>query len=300
MIQYVIKNRVLKYQKLLEKPIYVFCYHEDSRDYCYGPCCGEPDDYIDGIYVYIDDKYRNHKITIPKKEITSFEKGKTIIYTKGHVQSEDVSNIFEEELLNDKNKSINDCVIATRKRIEELNYLRSSEYKEKVLLGKINELYKKEKVIKNDGKNSVIVVAITQEEEYIITFKNRIKDEIIAEFPSGYIKNGEDIIEAANRELQEETGYISDDLFIVDEAFTSLEIDNSVTYIVIANNCIKTNEIKTNSTELVNYGLFTKAELEYLINNNIMNSAINKLAYYNLINNSNKKIKKMKKRDLNL
>ena len=86
------------------------------------------------------------------------------------------------------------------------------------------------------------------------------------------------------------------DLFVVDEAFTLLGIDNSVTYIVIANNCIKTNEIKTNNIELVNYGLFTKVELDYLINNNIMNSAMNKLAYYNLINNRNKKIYKMKKR----
>lgn len=55
-------------------------------------------------------------------------------------------------------------------------------------------------------------------------------------------------------------------------------------------------------TELIDYGLFSEKELEYLINKNIINGAMNKLAYYNLINNvddcniiyvnSNKKIYK--------
>lgn len=37
---------------------------------------------------------------------------------------------------------------------------------------------------------------------------------------------------------------------------------------------------------MVNYGLFTEFELKYLIIKNIMNGAMNKLAYYNLINNT--------------
>ena len=80
-------------------------------------------------------------------------------------------------------------------------------------------------------------------------------------------------------------GDISDDLFLVDEAYTSPGTDNSKTYIVIANNCIKTDEKNISCTELVIYGLFSEKELEYLINNNIINGAMNKLAYYNLVNN---------------
>ena len=98
-----------------------------------------------------------------------------------------------------------------------MNYIRSPEYKEKILLDRINELYKKvkgkfiqkevlysgnflqilretyrlpnenivskEKIIKNAGKDSVIVIAITQDKEYIITIQNRINDKLIAEFP---------------------------------------------------------------------------------------------------------------------
>ena len=324
-------------QSLIEEPIYIFSGYYDASEDCYGPCFGEPDDYLYGIYENIrNNTYNNERKEIPKKNIDEFEKDKIIIHSKRYVHSHEIRKIFEEELLNAENKTLNDCVVQTRNRIENLNYTRSPEYKEKILLDRINELYKKvkgeviqeeilyngnflqilretyrfpngntiskEKNIKNGGKDSVIVIAITQEKEYIITIQNRIKDKLIAEFPSGYIENGEDPIETAKRELKEETGYVSDDLFIIDEAYTSPGTDNSKTYIVVANNCIKTDEKREDGTELVEYGLFSEKELEYLINKNIMNGAMNKLAYYNLVNNvddcnvtyvkSNKKIYK--------
>ena len=305
-------------QKLIENPIYVFCgYHDSSEKYCI-PCFGGPDDYIYGIYKNICDRHNMVK-EIPEKDILNFEKDKMIIRSKGYVGTFEIKQIFEEELLNIHNRTLNDCFIETKNRVEKLEYTRSPEYKEKILLNKINELYKKiegkfikkevlyngdfldilretyklpngniiqkEKVVKNSGKNSVIVISITQDKEYIITFQNRIKNKIIAEFPSGYIENDEGPIDAAKRELKEETGYATDDLFIVDECYTSPGIDNSVTYIVIANNCIKTDNKDVNGTELIDYGLFSDIELNYLINNNIMNGAMNKLAYYNLVNN---------------
>lgn len=337
-------NIILNNQRLIEEPIYIFCGIYDTSEDCYGPCLGERDSYLYGIYENIrNNAYNNEKKEVSKKEIDKFEKGKMIIHSKRYVHAHEIREIFKEELLNIQNKSIDDCVKETERRVEELNYIRTPEYKEKVLLNRINELYKsvkgefiqdeilysgnflnilseiyklpnetivkKEKIIKNGGKNSVIIIAINQDKEYIITFQNRIKDKIIAEFPSGYIENDEDPIIAAKRELKEETGYISDDLFIVDEAYTSPGIDNSITYIVVANNCIKTDEKNINGTELVNYGLFKETELEYLINKNIMNGAMNKLAYYNLVNNvddcnvtyvkSNKRIYKKQKEKTN-
>lgn len=314
-------DKILNNQKIIENPIYIFCGFYDSSVDCYGPCFGYPNGYIYGIYENIrNNAYNNEKKEIPKEDIDKFEKDKMIVHSKRYVYAHEIRKIFEEEILNEKNNSLSDCVIHTKNRIEELNYTRSPEYKEKILLEKINELYKKvkgefikkeilysgnfidilretyklpnenivhkEKIIKNGGKDSVIIIAITQDKEYIITFQNRIKDKIIAEFPSGYIEENEKVIEAAKRELKEETGFISDDLFIVDEAYTSPGIDNSKTYIVVANNCIKTNEKSSNSSELVDYGLFKEKELKYLINNNIMNGAMNKLAYYNLVNNT--------------
>lgn len=331
---------ILNNQKLIENPIYIFCGFYDSSEDCYGPCFGNRDYYLYVIYENICSEYGD-KEEIRKKNIEEFEKDRTIIYSKRYVRPFEIRKIFKEELLNVQNETLNDCVTETKNRIEELNYTRSPEYKEKILLDRINELYQKvkgqfikkeilysgefidvlretyqlpnektvekEKIVKNEGKNSVIVISITQNKEYIITFQNRIKDEMIAEFPSGYIENDEEPIEAAKRELKEETGYVSDDLFIVDQVYTSPSIDNSVTYIVIANNCTKTDERKVDGTELINYGLFSENELNYLINKNIMNGAMNKLAYYNLVNNvddcnvthlkSNKRIyKKLKKK----
>ena len=312
-------DKIQNNQKLIENPIYIFCGYFDDSDDCYGPLIGNLEDYLYAIYEDVCGKYNENK-KIWKANVEEFEKDKIIIHSKKYVHSSEIRKIFNEELLNSKNQTLNDCVIKTRNRIDELNYTRSPEYKEKVLMKKINDLYKKvkgeficeeilysgdflqiiretyrlpngnivskEKNIKNRGKDSVIIIAITQENEYIITFQNRIKDKIIAEFPAGYIENNETPIEAAKRELKEETGYVSDNLFIIDEAYTTPGTDNSKTYIVIANNCIKIDKKSENGTELVEYGLFSEKELEYLINKKIMNGAMNKLAYYNLVNNA--------------
>ena len=312
-------------QILINKPIYILCGYYDYSDDCLCPCSGNEDEYIYGIYKII---FLNGTEEILKSKMEQFEKDKIIIRSKPYVNYYDIENIFRKELLNPQNDTLDDCINSTKRIIEELNYLRSPEYKEKVLLDKINKLYEKvkgncineellysgkflsilkesyrlpnnetiekEKIIKNNGKNSVIIIAITKDDKYIITFQNRLKDKIIAEFPSGYIEDDEDILTAAKRELMEETGYTSNDLFIIDEVYTSVGIDNSISYIVIAKDCIKTNDVNHVGTEFLTYDLFSKQELEYLINNNIMNGAMNKLAYYNLICNidNNKRLKK--------
>ena len=321
---------ILNNQKLIENSIYIFVGYYDSSEDCYGPLFGNIDDYIYGLYENICSEY-GYKKEVSKNMMDKFEKDNIIIYSKRYVNSNEVRKIFKEELLNINNNTIYDCVVNIQRRVDELNYARSPEYKEKMLLEKINKLYMKikgecidnellysgkfldiiketyrlpnnnivvkEKVIKNKGKNSVIVIAITKNKEYIITIQNRIKDKIIVEFPSGYIEDNEDVLDGAKRELLEETGYISDDLFIIDEVYSSLGIDNSLSYIVIANNCIKNRDINVSDSEFITYDLFSKEELEYLINNNIMNGCMNKLAYYNLvqkckkINDVNMKIK---------
>lgn len=156
----------------------------------------------------------------------------------------------------------------------------------------ISESYKiqdrvieKEKVIKNNGKNAVIIVSITDDDQYIITLQNRMNEKMIAEFPSGYIEPSESPIEATKRELMEETGYSSDNIKIIDEVYTSPGIDNSKTYIAIASNCIKMGEEQKIGNEIVSYDIFTKKELDYMIENGIICGAMNRLAYFDLINN---------------
>lgn len=311
---------ILNGQKLFEKDIYLFAGYYDHSEDCYGPSLADPDDYINGIYESIYDEsicYNDiGRIEIPQKDISVFEEGKTVVHSKKYVYAYEVREIFKEELLNENNKSLEDCANSTMIRVNKLNYLRSPEYKEKMLLEKITKLYEKvkgkltkeeilysgdfinlikefyslpnnrtitrEKIVKNGGKDSVVIVATDSNGDYILTFQTRINEKMIAEFPSGYIENGEDVIEAAKRELKEETGYVSDNVTLLDESYYSVGIDNSVCCIVRMNNCVKAYDVNPN--ENLTYGLFSEEELKYLLNNNIMCGTINKLAYHSLQN----------------
>ena len=294
-------------QELFEKPIYIFLYYDDHSDEYF------LFDFTTGIYS--DFVYGDRK-EISVKEMENFEKGKIIMRVTPHVDELEVRTIFREELLNENNKTLEDCANSTMIRVNELNYLRSPEYKEKMLLEKITNIYEKvkgkltkeeilysgdfinlikevyslpnnktitrEKIVKNGGKDSVIIVATDSNGDYILTFQTRINDKIIAEFPSGYIENGEDVIEAAKRELKEETGYVSDIVTLLDEFYYSVGIDNSICYIVRMKNSVKAFDV--NSNENLTYGIFTEEELKYLLNNNIICGGLNKLAYYSLQN----------------
>lgn len=294
-------------QELFEKPVYIFLYYDDHSDEYF------LFNFTTEIYI---DFVSGDKKEISIKEVENFEKDNIIMRVTSYVDEVEVKAIFREELLNENNKTLEDCANSTMIRVNKLNYLRSPEYKEKMLLKKITNLYEKvkgkltkeeilysgdfinlikevyslpnnrtitrEKIIKNGGKDSVIIVATDSNGDYILTFQTRINDKIIAEFPSGYIENGEDVIEAAKRELKEETGYVSDNITLLDESYYSVGIDNSVCCIVRMRNCVKAFE--ANPNENLAYGLFSEEELKYLLNNNIMCGTINKLAYHSLQN----------------
>lgn len=309
-------------QELFEKPIYIFLYYDDHSDECLLLSDWNLFDYSTGIY--IDFVYGDKK-EISIKKMENFEKGKIIIRVTPRVDELEVRTIFREELLNENNKTLEDCANSAMIRVNKLNYLRSSEYKEKMLLEKITNIYEKvkgkltkeeilysgdfinlikevyslsnnktitrEKIVKNGGKDSVIIVATDSNGNYILTFQTGINDKIIAEFPSGYIENGEDVIEAAKRELKGETGYVSDNVTILDNSYYSVGIDNSICYVVRIKNSIKA--FNVNPNENLTYGIFTEEELKYLLNNNIMCGTINKLAYYSLQNNGCKRTLRM-------
>lgn len=307
------QERILIYSK----PIYIFDGFYDASEDEYSPCFG--DDYIEAIY-YSPYKW-SYSIRISKKEMKSFEENKIIIKNKKYVDIDEAKKICREELENSNNKSEEDLVNRINIRIEKYNFIHSPKYREKLLLDRINELYskvngmyingeilyngkflemiketyklpnnkvvEKEKIVKNKGKNSVIIIPQVYSNnihnDYILTFQSRINNQVLAEFPAGYIEENETPLEAAKRELLEETGYTSNNMVVLDEAYTSPGIDNSKTYIVLAENCKKMDNPTGKGTELVNYGIFTRHELDYLVDSNIMNGAMNKLAYCKLV-----------------
>ena len=113
-------------QRLINKPIYIFCGYYDYSEDCYGPCFGNKDDYLYGIYKYI---FKDEKEEVLKSQMEQFEQNKIIIRTEVFVNTHDIEILFKKELLNSKNSTIDDCINNTKRGIKLLNYLRSTEYK---------------------------------------------------------------------------------------------------------------------------------------------------------------------------
>ena len=152
-------------------------------------------------------------------------------------------------------------------------------------------IIQRERIRKNNGKEAVIIVGRTSEDKYLLVVQNRINGIVSVEFPAGYIEEGEDVLVAAKRELLEETGYTSDDLYLLDTYRSSLGIDGSVINIVVANNVSLVSEQNLDESEYINYDLFTLDEIGELINNHYINGAGNRLAYFEIISNKKKSTK---------
>lgn len=150
-----------------------------------------------------------------------------------------------------------------------------------------NKILYRERIEKNNNKESVIIVSITSDNKFILVVQNRINQLVSVEFPSGYIEENETIEIAAKRELKEETGYISNNITILGRYRTQLGIDSSLVNIVIARNCIKANAQSLSENEYINYDEFTFNELSTLIDKNIIFGCVNRLAFYEFINKKN-------------
>ena len=140
----------------------------------------------------------------------------------------------------------------------------------------------KQRISKNCDKSAAIVVTRTIEDKYLIVFQNRVDNIVSAEFPSGYIENGEDPIKGALREVKEETGYVAKDAIILDTCMSNIGTEHSKLYLIYAYNAKKESNQELDPNEYINYELFTFDELKELVDNNYIQATSNKLAFYHL------------------
>ena len=127
----------------------------------------------------------------------------------------------------------------------------------------------REKILKNNTDGSaVIIYPITEEGKIILAIEPRVFTEKTVDvgFPAGYIEKGEKPIDAARRELKEETGYDSNDLIHLGSYYQDQGCSAAFNHYYLARNCKKVTEQKLDKDEHIKYFLIDEDELDELIN----------------------------------
>lgn len=103
---------------------------------------------------------------------------------------------------------------------------------------------------KKDG-NAVVIIPILENGNFLMIVESRpvIEENVIVEFPAGMIDNNEEPINAALRELQEETGYTSNDIKELEWHYQDQGSSKAIIKTYLALNCKKVSEQHLDSEE---------------------------------------------------
>lgn len=197
-------------------------------------------------------------------------------------------NYMEEERIRYLNNLIDDLKVVS---YEEHDVLSNSSFI-KIKSGKYklnnNEVIERERVAKRSGYlNAVVVFAVTVDKKILMVIQPRVflpmDKRVTVEFPAGYIDGNEEVVEAAKRELVEETGYVSNNFELIDSYYPSLGYSGEKISIVLATDCEKKDTQHLDSDEFINCFIASFDELKYLLENNYIVDATTKLTYYEVL-----------------
>ncbi len=133
----------------------------------------------------------------------------------------------------------------------------------------------REKILKGgiDG-SAVIVLPITKDNKVLLAIEPRVFTERTVDIglPAGYIDNNEEPIEAALRELKEETGYVSDNIKYLGKFYQDQGCSSALNHYFIAFNCEKKYDQDLDESEFIKYIKVDFNELNTLINEGYITS----------------------------
>lgn len=132
--------------------------------------------------------------------------------------------------------------------------------------------------------NAVAMFAVDEEGKILLVIQPRVSlptdDKINIELPAGYIEDGEDACCAGRRELEEETGYVSERIVLADEYYPSLGASGEKITLLLALNCKKTKELKLDKDEYLYNIRVSLDEFRYLLDNNYIKDVNARIGYY--------------------
>ncbi len=123
------------------------------------------------------------------------------------------------------------------------------------------------KIIKGDSDGSAaIIFPITKDNKIVLAIEPRVftKRTVGIDFPAGYINKGEEPIDAAKRELYEETGYTSNEFIHLGSYYQDQGSSAAYNHYYLAKDCIKSGEQELDDGEYVKYVLVDQDELHEL------------------------------------
>lgn len=109
----------------------------------------------------------------------------------------------------------------------------------------------------------ILVILMTEKGEFVLVRQYKHgADEIIIEFPAGFVDEDETSEEAAKREVEEETGYSFQNLQLLTTTYANPTKAIGKTYIYLAKNAVQNKAIKLDETEDIE--VLVKSEKEVL------------------------------------
>jgi ADP-ribose pyrophosphatase len=188
-----------------------------------------------------------------------------------------------------KNSPNNSWKILNSKKVYSNKYIQL--YEDLLNINGTNKVY-----IRGKRKNySTVVPFLSDREVLVIKSYRHLVDSIQFEIPSGYIEDGESPIDAAQREFNEETGYITNNIVFVGEYTLDYSMFEQKGYIYAAYDLIKKNKQNLGLMESIKIESLTIEELKNMLFSGQILNAASIVALYKSLNFHEKYIKEKEK-----
>jgi len=135
-----------------------------------------------------------------------------------------------------------------------------------------------------DAPEWINIIALTPDREIVLVEQYRHGiDEVTLEIPGGMVDPGEKPIEAAKRELAEETGFTSDSWELIGKSSSNPAFLTNFTHLYLVENCKKTEDQQTEGTEDIDVHIMKLKDFMNLIRNGTVHHAIVLSAVTNML-----------------